>query len=91
MVTPDFAFFRHGLSNSKKGIACAVRLFPFLETIKIIKYINKTTPQVKQVYTIRIRKLGSYLISDMDIILANDMSVEDGCCIGSEIDSQIQK
>jgi cation diffusion facilitator family transporter len=61
------------------------------ETVKVIEYIAKTVPQVKQVHSIRMRKLGSYLIGDMHIVLANDLSVEDACYIAAEIEANTQK
>lgn len=37
------------------------------------------------------RKLGSYLIGDMHIMLRNDMTVEEACVIASEIENRTIK
>ena len=37
------------------------------ETITAIEYIAKIIPQVKEVHSIRMRKLGSSLIGDMHV------------------------
>jgi cation diffusion facilitator family transporter len=61
------------------------------ETIKVIEYIAKSLPQVKQVHNIRMRKMGSYLIGDMHIVLNNEMTVEDACDIATQIETQTKK
>jgi divalent metal cation (Fe/Co/Zn/Cd) transporter len=37
--------------------------------------IAKSITQVKKVHSIQMRKLGSYLIGDMHVVLDNDMTV----------------
>jgi divalent metal cation (Fe/Co/Zn/Cd) transporter len=51
------------------------------ETILAIENIANSITQVKQVHSIRMRKLGSYLIGDMYVVLSNDMAVEEACAI----------
>ena len=51
------------------------------ETIAAIENIANSITQVKQVHSIRMRKLGSYLIGDMHVVLSNDMTVEEACAI----------
>jgi cation diffusion facilitator family transporter len=61
------------------------------ETITAIEYIAKSVPQVQKVHSIRMRKLGSYLIGDLHVALNKNMKVEEACAIASQIEVQIQK
>jgi cation diffusion facilitator family transporter len=61
------------------------------EIIAAIDKIAKNIPQVKQVHSIRMRKMGSYLIGDMHVVLNNDMTVEEACGIANQIEAQTQK
>lgn len=61
------------------------------ETIAAIENIANSIKQVKQVHSIRMRKLGSYLIGDLHIVLRNDMTVEEACVIASEIENRTIK
>jgi ferrous-iron efflux pump FieF len=61
------------------------------ETIGAIKKIAGNVTQVKQVHSIRMRKLGSYLIGDMHVVLDKDMTVEEACAIATQIEAQTQK
>jgi divalent metal cation (Fe/Co/Zn/Cd) transporter len=61
------------------------------EIVAAIDTIAKSMPQVKQVHSIRMRKMGSYLIGDMHIVLSKEMTVEEACVITSEIEAQTQK
>ena len=61
------------------------------ETIAAIENIANSIPQVKQVHSIRMRKLGSYLIGDMHIVLNNDMTVQEACGIASQIEDRTIK
>lgn len=61
------------------------------ETIKAIENIANGITQVKQVHSIRMRKLGSYLIGDMHVVLSNDMTVQEACAIASQIEDQTKK
>ncbi len=61
------------------------------ETMQAIENIAKSITQVKQVHSIRMRKLGSYLIGDMHVVLNNDMTVEEAYAIASQIEDRTIK
>jgi cation diffusion facilitator family transporter len=61
------------------------------ETIAAIENIANSIIQVKKVHSIRMRKLGSYLIGDMHIVLRNDMTVEEAHAIASQIEERTIK
>jgi cation diffusion facilitator family transporter len=61
------------------------------ETIAAIENIANSIAQVKKVHSIRMRKLGSYLIGDMHIVLRNDMTVEEAHTITSQIEERTIK
>jgi len=61
------------------------------ETIAAIENIANSITQVKKVHSIRMRKLGSYLIGDMHIALRNDMTVEEAHAIASQIEERTIK
>jgi cation diffusion facilitator family transporter len=58
------------------------------ETITAIENIARNITQVKKVYSVRMRKLGSYLIGDMHIKVSNDMTVEQAHAIASQIEAR---
>jgi len=61
------------------------------ETMAAIENIARSIAQVKRVHSIRMRKLGSYLIGDMHVVLSSDMSVQEACEITSQIEEQVKK
>jgi cation diffusion facilitator family transporter len=61
------------------------------ETMQAIENIANSITQVKQVHSIRMRKLGSYLIGDMHVVLSNDMTVEEAYAIASQIEDRTIK
>ena len=61
------------------------------ETIRAIENIANGIPQVKRVHSIRMRKLGSYLIGDMHVVLSNNMTVQEACTICAQIETQTKK
>jgi cation diffusion facilitator family transporter len=61
------------------------------ETIAAIENIAKSITQVKKVHSIRMRKLGSYLIGDMHVVLDNDMTVQEAHAIASQIEDRTIK
>jgi len=61
------------------------------ETMQAIENIAKSITQVKQVHSIRMRKLGSYLIGDMHVVLNKDMTVEEAYTIASQIEDRTIK
>jgi cation diffusion facilitator family transporter len=65
--------------------------YHYPETMQAIENIAKSITQVKQVHSIRMRKLGSYLIGDMHVVLNNDMTVEEAYAIASQIEDRTIK
>jgi cation diffusion facilitator family transporter len=61
------------------------------ETIAAIENIANSIRQVEKVHSIRMRKLGSYLIGDMHIVLRNDMTVGEAHVIASQIEERTIK
>jgi cation diffusion facilitator family transporter len=61
------------------------------ETMAAIENIASSIKEVKQVHSIRMRKLGSYLIGDMHIVLRNDMTVEEASAIATQIEDRTIK
>jgi len=61
------------------------------ETIAAIENIANSIRQVEKVHSIRMRKLGSYLIGDMHIVLRNDMTVAEAHAIASQIEERTIK
>ena len=61
------------------------------ETMQAIENIAKCITKVKHVHSIRMRKLGSYLIGDMHIVLSNNMTVDEACAIASQIEERTIK
>jgi cation diffusion facilitator family transporter len=61
------------------------------ETIAAIENIANSITQVERVHSIRMRKLGSYLIGDMHIVLRNDMTVEEAHAIAFQIEERTIK
>lgn len=61
------------------------------ETVATIENIAKSMVQVKRVHSIRMRKLGSYLIGDMHVALSNEMTVQEACVIAALIEEQTKK
>jgi cation diffusion facilitator family transporter len=61
------------------------------EIIAAIDGIARKVPQVREVHSIRMRKMGSYLIGDMHVVLDGDLSVADACAVTSHIEAQTQK
>jgi cation diffusion facilitator family transporter len=61
------------------------------ETMAAIECIAKSLPDVKEVHSIRMRKLGSSLIGDMHICLEKTLSVQTACSIATEIENKTKK
>ena len=61
------------------------------ETIAAIENIANSIKEVKQVHSIRMRKLGSYLIGDMHVVLRSDMTVQEASAIASQIEDRTIK
>jgi cation diffusion facilitator family transporter len=56
------------------------------EIIAEIEKIAKQTQHVKRAHSIRMRKVGSYLIGDMQISVDGNMTVNEACEIASDIE-----
>ncbi len=56
------------------------------EIITEIEKIAKHTQRVKRAHNIRMRKVGSYLIGDMQVAVDGNMTVEEACKITSDIE-----
>jgi divalent metal cation (Fe/Co/Zn/Cd) transporter len=56
-----------------------------------IENIANSIKQVKKVHSIRMRKLGSYLIGDMHVVLSNNMTVQEAYLIASQIEDRTIK
>jgi cation diffusion facilitator family transporter len=61
------------------------------ETVTAIEYIAKSLPQIEGVHSVRLRKLGSYIIGDMHIVVNRSMTVQDAHEISMQIEEQIRK
>ena len=61
------------------------------ETMAAIESIANSIKQVRQVHSIRMRKLGSYLIGDMHVVLSKDLTVEEAHSIASQIENRTIK
>jgi cation diffusion facilitator family transporter len=56
-----------------------------------IETIVKNVKNVKEVHDIRMRKLGSYLVGDMHVVVDGDMSVREADQIAMHIEEQVKK
>jgi len=61
------------------------------ETMAAIENIAKSITQVKKVHSVRMRKLGSYLIGDVHVVLSNDMTVQEAYAKASQIEDRTIK
>jgi cation diffusion facilitator family transporter len=61
------------------------------ETLTRIETITKGIGQVKRVYGIRMRKLGSYLIGDMHVVVDADMTVREASKVKAMIEELTKK
>jgi cation diffusion facilitator family transporter len=61
------------------------------ETVAAIECIAESIPQVKQAHSIRLRKLGSYIIGDMHITVDSDMTVKEATKIANQIEKETMK
>jgi len=56
-----------------------------------IENIAKSVKHVKEVHSIRMRKLGPYLIGDMHVVVDGDMSVKEADQIATQIEEQVKQ
>ncbi len=61
------------------------------EIIDEIESIARSIEHVKRVHSIRMRKMGSFLIGDMRVAVDGNMTVKEASRIASEIEKQIKK
>jgi cation diffusion facilitator family transporter len=61
------------------------------EIVAAVEFNAKSKPQVKQVYSIRLRKLGSYIIGDMHISVDGTMTVQEAYRIAEQIEFDTRK
>jgi len=61
------------------------------EILSDIENIAKSVKHVKEVHSIRMRKLGPYLIGDMHIVVDGDMAVREADQIATRIEKQLKQ
>lgn len=61
------------------------------DVVSGIGEMAKSVKGVKEVHSIRIRKLGPYLTGDMHVVVSSDMLVRDADKIATEIEEKIKK
>ncbi|KPV64521.1 MAG: ferrous iron efflux protein F [Candidatus Bathyarchaeota archaeon BA2] len=60
------------------------------EILSDIENIAKGVRHVKEVHNIRMRKLGSYLMGDMHVVVDGDMPVREADQIATQIEEQVK-
>lgn len=61
------------------------------ETVEAIECIAKDQPLVRGVHSIRLRKLGSYIIGDMHVTVDSQMTVKEASEIAFQIEGQTKR
>ena len=61
------------------------------EILTDIENIARSIKQVKRVHSLRMRKLGSYLIGDIHVVVDADLTVRDSGKIAYEIEERVKK
>ncbi len=61
------------------------------EILSDIENIAKSVKHVKEVHSVRMRKLGPYLIGDMHVVVDGDMSVREADEIATQIEEQVKQ
>jgi cation diffusion facilitator family transporter len=61
------------------------------EILTDIENIARSVKQVKQVHSLRMRKLGPYLIGDLHVVVDADLTVRDSGKIAYEIEERVKK
>ena len=61
------------------------------EILTDIENIARSVKQVKQVHSLRMRKIGPYLIGDLHVVVDADLTVRDSGKIAYEIEERIKK
>jgi divalent metal cation (Fe/Co/Zn/Cd) transporter len=60
------------------------------EILNDIENIAKSVKQVKQVHSLRMRKIGPYLIGDLHVVVDADLTVRDSGKIAYEIEERVK-
>lgn len=61
------------------------------EILNLIENIAKSVKQVKQVHSLRMRKMGPYLIGDLHVVVDADLTVRDSGKIAYEIEERVKE
>jgi cation diffusion facilitator family transporter len=61
------------------------------EILTDIENIARSVRQVKQVHSLRMRKIGPYLIGDLHVVVDSDLTVRDSGKIAYEIEERVKK
>lgn len=61
------------------------------EILSDIENIARSVKHVKEVHSIRMRKLGPYLMGDMHVVVDGDMSVREADQIATQIEEQVKQ
>jgi cation diffusion facilitator family transporter len=61
------------------------------EIVAAVEFNAQSKPQVKQVHSIRLRKLGSYIIGDMHIAVDSTMTVKEAYQLAEQIEFDTKK
>jgi len=61
------------------------------EILSDIKNIAKSVKHVKEVHSIRMRRLGPYLIGDMHVVVDGNMSVREADHIATQVEEQVKQ
>jgi len=61
------------------------------EILSDIENIAKSVRHVKEVHSIRMRKLGPYLMGDMHVVVDGDMTVKEANQIATQIEEQVKQ
>jgi divalent metal cation (Fe/Co/Zn/Cd) transporter len=61
------------------------------ENVAAIKSIAKSIPNVKDAHSVRLRKLGSYIIGDMHVEVDSEMTVKEAAKIAAQIEEKTKK
>jgi cation diffusion facilitator family transporter len=61
------------------------------EILTDVENIARSVKQVKQVHSLRMRKIGPYLIGDLHVVVDADLTVRDSSKIAYEIEERVKK
>lgn len=61
------------------------------ETVAAIEVIARDQPRIRDIHSVRLRKLGSYIIGDMHVKVDSQMTVEDAAKLAAGIEAQTKR